>query len=48
MSMALLIDESSPVVWRGPMINNAISQFVKHVAWGELDVLVVDLPPGNR
>lgn len=47
MSMALLIDESSPVVWRGPMINNAISQFAKHVEWGELDVLVVDLPPGT-
>lgn len=47
MSMALLIDEGSPVVWRGPMINNAISQFVKNVAWGELDVLVVDLPPGT-
>jgi ATP-binding protein involved in chromosome partitioning len=47
MSMALLIDESSPVVWRGPMINNAISQFAKHVDWGELDVLVVDLPPGT-
>jgi ATP-binding protein involved in chromosome partitioning len=47
MSMALLIDESSPVVWRGPMINNAISQFAKHVQWGELDVLVVDLPPGT-
>lgn len=47
MSMALLIDESSPVVWRGPMINNAISQFARHVDWGELDVLVVDLPPGT-
>lgn len=47
MSMALLIDEQSPVVWRGPMINNAISQFAKHVNWGELDVLVVDLPPGT-
>lgn len=47
MSMALLIDESSPVVWRGPMINNAISQFTNHVEWGELDVLVVDLPPGT-
>jgi ATP-binding protein involved in chromosome partitioning len=47
MSMALLIDESSPVVWRGPMINNAISQFVRNVEWGELDVLVVDLPPGT-
>jgi ATP-binding protein involved in chromosome partitioning len=47
MSMALLIDESSPVVWRGPMINNAISQFARNVNWGELDVLVVDLPPGT-
>jgi ATP-binding protein involved in chromosome partitioning len=47
MSMALLIDEQSPVVWRGPMINNAISQFARNVDWGELDVLVVDLPPGT-
>lgn len=47
MSMALLIDESSPVVWRGPMINNAISQFAKHVKWAPLDLLVVDLPPGT-
>ncbi len=47
MSMALLIDEDSPVVWRGPMINNAISQFAQHVSWDDLDVLVVDLPPGT-
>jgi ATP-binding protein involved in chromosome partitioning len=47
MSMALLIDENSPVIWRGPMINNAISQFAQHVNWGELDLLVVDLPPGT-
>lgn len=47
MSMALLIDENAPVVWRGPMINNAINQFAQHVNWGELDVLVVDLPPGT-
>jgi len=47
MSMALLIDENSPVVWRGPMINNAISQFSRNVHWGELDVLIVDLPPGT-
>ncbi|MEX0331940.1 MAG: Mrp/NBP35 family ATP-binding protein [Puniceicoccaceae bacterium] len=47
MSMALLVDEDSPVIWRGPMINNAISQFAQHVSWGELDVLVVDLPPGT-
>jgi ATP-binding protein involved in chromosome partitioning len=47
MSMALLVDEESPVIWRGPMINNAISQFAQHVLWGELDILVVDLPPGT-
>ena len=47
MSMALLLDENTPVIWRGPMVNNAISQFVQHVDWGELDVLVVDLPPGT-
>lgn len=47
MSMALLVDRDAPVVWRGPMINNAISQFAKHVEWGELEVLIVDLPPGT-
>lgn len=47
MSMALLVDDTAPVVWRGPMINNAINQFAKNVEWGELDVLVVDLPPGT-
>lgn len=47
MSMALLIDEQSPVIWRGPMINNAIAQFAQNVEWGDLDVMVVDLPPGT-
>jgi len=47
MSMALLVDEEAPVVWRGPMINNAIQQFAQHVDWGRLSVLVVDLPPGT-
>ena len=47
MSMGLLIDDNSPVIWRGPMINNAINQFAQHVKWEELDVLVVDLPPGT-
>lgn len=47
MSMALLVDDSAPVVWRGPMINNAISQFAQHVQWAPLEVLVVDLPPGT-
>ncbi len=47
MSMALLVDDESPVIWRGPMINNAISQFAQNVDWGDLDVMVVDLPPGT-
>ena len=47
MSMALLLDTDSPVIWRGPMIMKAIQQFSLAVNWGELDVLVVDLPPGT-
>jgi ATP-binding protein involved in chromosome partitioning len=47
MSMALLLDGNSPVIWRGPMIMKAIQQFSLAVNWGELDVLIVDLPPGT-
>jgi ATP-binding protein involved in chromosome partitioning len=47
MSMALLLDNNAPVIWRGPMIMKAIQQFTGAVNWGELDVLVVDLPPGT-
>jgi ATP-binding protein involved in chromosome partitioning len=47
MSMALLLDDNAPVIWRGPMIMKAIQQFALSVNWGELDVLVVDLPPGT-
>lgn len=47
MSMALLIDEEAPVVWRGPMINQAIQQFAGSVKWGEVEILVIDLPPGT-
>ncbi len=47
MSMALLLDNDSPVIWRGPMIMKAIQQFSLAVNWGELDVLLVDLPPGT-
>lgn len=47
MSMGFLIDEDSPVVWRGPMIMKTIQQFVQNVKWGELEVLVIDLPPGT-
>jgi len=47
MSMGFLVDDSTPVVWRGPMIMKTIQQFVQNVKWGELDVLLVDLPPGT-
>ena len=47
MSMGLLITEDTPVVWRGPMITSAIRNFVQNVLWGDLEVLVVDLPPGT-
>jgi ATP-binding protein involved in chromosome partitioning len=47
MSMGFLVDENTPVVWRGPMIMKTIQQFVQNVKWGELDVLLVDLPPGT-
>lgn len=47
MSMGFLIDEDSPVVWRGPMIMKTIQQFAGNVKWGELEVLVIDLPPGT-
>lgn len=48
MSINLLLpDEDQPVVWRGPLISRAIQQFWSDIAWGDLDVLVVDLPPGT-
>jgi ATP-binding protein involved in chromosome partitioning len=47
MSMGLLIEEGKSVVWRGPMIHKALAQFFEDVLWGELDYLVVDLPPGT-
>jgi ATP-binding protein involved in chromosome partitioning len=47
MSIGFLLDEDEPVIWRGPMIQSAIKQFLKGVRWGELDFLVVDLPPGT-
>ena len=46
-SMGLLIDEHQPVIWRGPMLNGIIRQFLYQAEWGERDVLVVDLPPGT-
>jgi len=48
MSINLLLpDENQPVIWRGPLISRAIQQFWSDIAWGDLDVLVVDLPPGT-
>lgn len=47
MSIGLLIDEKQAVVWRGPMASSAIKQFVSDVAWGPLDYLVIDMPPGT-
>jgi ATP-binding protein involved in chromosome partitioning len=47
MSMGFLVDDNTPVVWRGPMIMKTIQQFVQNVQWGELDVLLIDLPPGT-
>ena len=47
MSIGFLIDGDSPVIWRGPMIVKTIQQFFHSVAWGELDYLLVDLPPGT-
>jgi ATP-binding protein involved in chromosome partitioning len=47
MSMGFLVDEETPMIWRGPMVMSALTQMLKDVAWGELDILVVDMPPGT-
>lgn len=47
MSIGLLVDEKNAVVWRGPMASSAIKQFITDVDWGELDYLVIDMPPGT-
>ncbi len=47
MSIGLLIDEKQAVIWRGPMASSAIRQFITDVLWGELDYLIIDLPPGT-
>jgi ATP-binding protein involved in chromosome partitioning len=46
-SIAFFVPEGQPIVWRGPLVGGAIQQFLRDVAWGELDYLVVDLPPGT-
>jgi ATP-binding protein involved in chromosome partitioning len=47
MSIGLLVDEKNAVVWRGPMASSAIKQFVSDVNWGDLDYLIIDMPPGT-
>jgi len=47
MSMGFLLEEGQPVIWRGPMLDSALRQFLGQVEWGELDYLVIDLPPGT-
>ena len=47
MSMGYLVPEDSPMIWRGPMVIGALEQLLRDVAWGELDVLIVDMPPGT-
>jgi len=47
MSIGLLVDEATPMVWRGPMVVSALRQMLTDVAWGDIDLLVVDMPPGT-
>ena len=47
MSIGFMVEEEAPMIWRGPMVMSAITQMLREVAWGELDVLVVDMPPGT-
>ncbi len=47
MSMGFLVKPGQPLIWRGPMLNSAIRQFLSNVEWGELDYLIIDLPPGT-
>ncbi|XP_065830250.1 iron-sulfur cluster transfer protein NUBPL-like [Oscarella lobularis] len=47
MSMGFLVDESSPIVWRGLMVMQAVERLIRQVSWGPLDVLLIDMPPGT-
>ena len=47
MSIGFFLEENAPVMWRGPMLHRALEQFLSDVHWGELDTLVVDMPPGT-
>src|SRR3546814_19634748 len=47
MSIGFLVDEETPMIWRGPMVMGALEQMMRDVDWGQLDILVVDMPPGT-
>ncbi len=47
MSIGFLVDDGEPIIWRGPMVMGVVKQFIQDVDWGELDVLLIDLPPGT-
>jgi ATP-binding protein involved in chromosome partitioning len=47
MSMGFMVDEGTPIIWRGPMVVSALTQMLRDVDWGELDALVIDMPPGT-
>ena len=47
MSMGFLVEEGTPIIWRGPMVVSALNQMLREVDWGELDVIVIDMPPGT-
>lgn len=47
MSMGFMVEEGTPIVWRGPMVVGALNQMLREVLWGDLDVLVIDMPPGT-
>ena len=47
MSMGFLVAEDTPMIWRGPMVQSALQQMLRDVAWGELDIMIVDMPPGT-
>jgi len=47
MSIGLFAEDNGPIMWRGPMLHKALEQFLSDVHWGEIDTLVVDMPPGT-
>jgi ATP-binding protein involved in chromosome partitioning len=47
MSIGFMVEDDAPLIWRGPMIDSALTQMLREVAWGDLDILVVDMPPGT-